>query len=479
MRMPRPRPPGCARAATSPWRSPSCRRSRPCCNAWWHSTMPTNTARHSSISASCSASCRPRSADDPRKARPISKRPLSIRKGATCSQRWSTRAITRASSSTASCTIVYCARCWTPTPWRQATPSAAPWHNTRRDNCWTSPPRISRNDHVESPLHSRRIVDVEPDGRRGHYPQDRHRRPRRHELDAGAAQRRRRDRQAHPRRGEVPFLPGRRDGQRQERAAQDPHRPIAGRRARERRAHRGLSGHCALQHPLRLSQLPRNRLRARAHGSRVDQRSRRTRLREFRFQRGGFAYLMSNQPVRSLDDLKGRKVWVPEDDRISRIAVESVGVTPIPLPLTDVLPGLQTGLIDTIAGSPVGVIALQWQPQVKYLVDEPLVYLYATMAIDRKAFDRISPTDQAVVREVRGGVFRTRDQQNRKDDASARDALKKQGIKFVTPTSDSLQRENDIRAEVERRLLQQRILSPELIQSLKDHLAKQRKGAAP
>jgi len=199
----------------------------------------------------------------------------------------------------------------------------------------------------------------------------------------------------------------------------------------------------------------------------------------FGFSEGGFAYLMSNQPVRSLDDLKGRKVWVPEDDRISRIAVESVGVTPIPLPLTDVLPGLQTGLIDTIAGSPVGVIALQWQPQVKYLVDEPLVYLYATMAIDRKAFDRISPTDQAVVREVMGGVFRTLDQQNRKDDASARDALKKQGIKFVTPTSDSLQRENDIRAEVERRLLQQRILSPELIQSLKDHLAKQRKGAAP
>src|SRR3569623_1658764 len=109
---------------------------------------------------------------------------------------------------------------------------------------------------------------------------------------------------------------------------------------------------------------------------------------------------MSNQPVRSLDDLKGRKVWVPEDDRISRIAVESVGVTPIPLPLTDVLPGLQPGLIDTIAVSPVGVIALLWQPLVKFLVDEPLVYLYATMAIDRKAFERISPADQTVVREV-------------------------------------------------------------------------------
>ena len=198
----------------------------------------------------------------------------------------------------------------------------------------------------------------------------------------------------------------------------------------------------------------------------------------FGFSEGGFAYLMSKTSVRSLDDLKGRKVWVPEDDRISRIAIEAVGVTPIPLPLTDVLPALQTGLIDTIAGSPIGVIALQWQPQVKFLVDEPLVYLYATMAIDRKAFERIKPEHQAVVREVMTGVFRTLDKQNRQDDASAREALKKQGIRFVAPTPDSLQRENEIRTEIERRLLQQRILSPELVRSLKDELAKQRQGAA-
>lgn len=199
----------------------------------------------------------------------------------------------------------------------------------------------------------------------------------------------------------------------------------------------------------------------------------------FGFSEGGFAYLMSNQAVRSLDDLKGKKVWVPDDDRISRIAIESVGVTPIPLPLTDVLPGLQTGLIDTIAGSAIGVVALQWQPQVKYLVDEPLVYLYATMAIDRKALEAISPADQAVVQEVMGGVFRKLNQQNRSDDAAAHQALKTQGIKYVMPTAESLQNEAKIRAEVERRLLQQRILTPELMETLKNHLAKQRQTAAP
>lgn len=199
----------------------------------------------------------------------------------------------------------------------------------------------------------------------------------------------------------------------------------------------------------------------------------------FGFSEGGFAYLMSKHAVRSLDDLKGKKVWVPEGDSISRIAIESVGVAPIPLPITDVLPSLQTGLIDTIASSPIGAIALQWQPQVKHLVDEPLMYLYATMAIDRKAFGRIDAADQAVVREVMSEVFRVLDKQNRKDDAQAREALKKQGIIFVTPNPEALKREAEIRAEVERRLIEQRILSPELVQTLKQHLAEQRQRGAP
>ncbi len=79
----------------------------------------------------------------------------------------------------------------------------------------------------------------------------------------------------------------------------------------------------------------------------------------FGISEGGFAYLLSTSPIAGIDDLNGQKVWVPEGDEISRAAFEASNVSPISLPLTDVLTGLQTGLVDTVAGSAIGAIALQ------------------------------------------------------------------------------------------------------------------------
>jgi TRAP-type C4-dicarboxylate transport system substrate-binding protein len=152
----------------------------------------------------------------------------------------------------------------------------------------------------------------------------------------------------------------------------------------------------------------------------------------------GFAYLMSNRPLRSVEQLKGQKVWVPEGDIISRTGFEAVGVSPVPLSLIDVLTGLQTGLIDTIAVSPAGAIALQWHTRVKHLTDTPLMYLFGSLVIDRKAFESLSPSDREVMREVIGETVRKLGQQARQDNTSALAALRKQGINFVTPPTEML-----------------------------------------
>lgn len=151
----------------------------------------------------------------------------------------------------------------------------------------------------------------------------------------------------------------------------------------------------------------------------------------FGFAAGGFAVLMSNTPIDSLDDLKGKKVWIPEGDDISRRAMEALSLSPVTLPLTDVLTGLQTGLIDIVAMSPIGALVLQWHTKVKYITELPLVYTLGFMAVDKRAFGKLSADDQAIVREVMGRTYENFDKTNLVDNHGARDALLNTGIESV------------------------------------------------
>ncbi|HNP64003.1 MAG TPA: TRAP transporter substrate-binding protein DctP [Woeseiaceae bacterium] len=152
----------------------------------------------------------------------------------------------------------------------------------------------------------------------------------------------------------------------------------------------------------------------------------------FGFATSGFAIIMSNTPVTTLADLKGKRVWVPEGDPISYASMEALSLNPVTLPLTDVLTGLQTGLIDIVAIPPMVALIMQWHTKVKFVTQVPLVYTLGFMAIDKKSFDKISEGDQAIVRKVMTATYKNFNEVNLEDNKEAFDALIKSGIKEVT-----------------------------------------------
>ena len=171
----------------------------------------------------------------------------------------------------------------------------------------------------------------------------------------------------------------------------------------------------------------------------------------FGLSEGGFVYLMSQTPISQKDELRRHRVWAPEGDQISLIGFRSMGITPIQLPLTDVLTGLQTGLIDTIGASPAGAIALQWHTRVNYITDIPVLYLYGALVITDKALARLPTSDRVILTEVLGEAIRQTDINTRKDNYNAWQALQKQGIEIVKPTPDDIK---EWRAIVDRAVLQ-------------------------
>lgn len=172
----------------------------------------------------------------------------------------------------------------------------------------------------------------------------------------------------------------------------------------------------------------------------------------FGFASGGFAAILSNTPVRSLDDLRGQRVWVPEGDQISYASMEAVSLAPVTLPLTDVLTGLQTGLIDIVGSPPIGALVLQWHTKVRYMTELPLTYTLGFLAIDKKAFTKLSDGDQAVVHDVMTRTYETFDKQNLVDNREARAALLKQKIQLVEFDPDELARLRDLMLVSNRKL---------------------------
>ena len=186
----------------------------------------------------------------------------------------------------------------------------------------------------------------------------------------------------------------------------------------------------------------------------------------FGFAATGFALIMSNEPVDSLDDLKGKRVWVPEGDEVSRKTMEAMAVTPIPLPITDVYTGLQTGALDIVAMSPVGAVLLQYHTKVKYVTDVPLVYTMGFMVISNKAFAKVSAEDQVIVREVLSGVYSKYDKLNLEDDREAKEALFNAGLQRVVPTADELEKLEAVLVQANFEMAQEGVVSMELYEEM-------------
>ena len=194
------------------------------------------------------------------------------------------------------------------------------------------------------------------------------------------------------------------------------------------------------------------------------------------FAGGGFAYILSNEPVRGREDLRGKKVWLPEGDEISYEAMKGLNLSPVPLPVTDVLTGLQTGLIDIVAIPPVVALALQWHTKVKYITQIPVLYPMGFLAISQRALRKVSEADQAVIDEVMNDVYASVDAESWDESENAVDALLSVGIENVEPKDGEVERIRSAMAVTNRDMAEQGLFSASLLEEMQSYVDEFRAG---
>lgn len=142
----------------------------------------------------------------------------------------------------------------------------------------------------------------------------------------------------------------------------------------------------------------------------------------------GQIFLFSKKKVNSVATLRDSKPLLLEGDNISISLYNEVNTTPVPLQMSDILTGLQTGLIDTIYSSTYGLIVTQWFTKVKYMADVPITHMIGAVMVDKNLFDSMPQEYRKEIQRLFKEKFDAGIKQVRTDNEDALQALKKAGI---------------------------------------------------
>lgn len=154
------------------------------------------------------------------------------------------------------------------------------------------------------------------------------------------------------------------------------------------------------------------------------------------FFEAGFTYIYTAEPIGRVDDLKRTKMWIWKGDEIAARYVAALGMEAVPLHMTDVNTGLETGLIDGFYAPPLAAMALQWYARVAHVLDYPLVNSCGGFLVTKRAFERLSADHQALLREVVGRYCARLVTTTRVENDQAKAIMAGAGLRFAAPSED-------------------------------------------
>lgn len=146
---------------------------------------------------------------------------------------------------------------------------------------------------------------------------------------------------------------------------------------------------------------------------------------------GGWVHLFTKERIATIEELKKAKmfVWAGDDRMVQQWRSE--GFSPVALAATDILTGLQTGMIEAYPTTPLLALTLQWYRMTPHMVGVGLAPLVGGIVVTKKAWDKISQEDRKAILTVTAGAEHRLLEEVPKQDASAITEMQKRGLTVV------------------------------------------------
>src|SRR6266700_2972750 len=153
----------------------------------------------------------------------------------------------------------------------------------------------------------------------------------------------------------------------------------------------------------------------------------------------GFVRFFSKQPVITPDEFKQAKLFVAASRPAELAIYRFVGCHPVPLEVADILPSLQTGLIDCVAMPPTIALAIQLDTVAPHMLDMNWVPLVGAAIMSKKTWDTFPAEAQEAMRKSATEAGKLLKADGRRENVESIEAMKKRGLKVdsLTPEIDS------------------------------------------
>lgn len=190
----------------------------------------------------------------------------------------------------------------------------------------------------------------------------------------------------------------------------------------------------------------------------------------------GWVHFFTKTPASNLDDIRRMKLFTMAGDAKSLELYQSAGFRPVPLATTDMMPALQTGLIEAFDVPPLLALLNQWFGLAKNMIDVKWAPLVGATIVSKQAWERIPEgVRPAMLEAAREAGLRLRGE-IRKMGEDAVAAMKKRGLNVISLDAATLA---DWRREAEEAYpkLRGRMVSAELfdeVRRLRDEFRAQR-----
>ena len=185
----------------------------------------------------------------------------------------------------------------------------------------------------------------------------------------------------------------------------------------------------------------------------------------------GQIYLVSQTKIQDLNAIKSVKIWSWEGDPVVNTMFETMHLIGVPLALPDVLSSLTTGVINAAYAPGIGIISLQWNTKIKYVIDFPISYSIGAFVITGDAWSKMSPADQKIVSEISKKYESEINITNVKDNEDAFKSMKAQKIEFIKFSDSDIKQAQTYRQEIIKKL-KGKVFSDDAYKKLEAELAK-------